>query len=312
MEKGDLLIKIDAYLCGHLSEAEEKALEQSIASDSTLEKRVEQQKKHLEALEVLVEDDLRSKMQIWENEKKDEIFSKKSQLLGWVILTIALCSGLYFLLKPKNDITTIINLNQDTIKKDSLNAPVNQQSKTAVDTLNLKIISPTKHPNNTPSFPKPKTQNKLQPIVKNTNLPKDLLDSSKAEMLVMLSEIDMQIVRDNKNPNNTLFESYQFIKNKDYKTAIKILKDFSNTEGVFMLAMTYFLDGEYSQAQALFDSLAQNKGYYQSETVEYFAAVCTWANKQNVEAIQRFNDIANDGKHQFNIKAKKALDRLRE
>ena len=101
-KKGDLLIHIDAYLRGYLSDAEKKAFEQNMAADAALAKRVQQQRLHLEALEILLADDLTSKMQKWETETMP---NNLNPLKGWGLgfLGIVLLGALYIFMKPAKE-----------------------------------------------------------------------------------------------------------------------------------------------------------------------------------------------------------------
>ena len=62
----DFYYKIEAYLCDGLPPAEKKALEKAIAADPQLKKQVEMQRLEWDAMESLVETDLRAKMGEWD------------------------------------------------------------------------------------------------------------------------------------------------------------------------------------------------------------------------------------------------------
>ncbi|MEN9611391.1 MAG: hypothetical protein RLZZ628_2205 [Bacteroidota bacterium] len=64
----DFYHKIEAYLCDGLPPAEKKALEKAIAADPQLKKQVEMQRLEWDAMELLLETDLRDKMEDWDAE----------------------------------------------------------------------------------------------------------------------------------------------------------------------------------------------------------------------------------------------------
>ena len=62
------IIKIDSYLLGQLSATEQAALESELVTNSALAEQVEQQRLHLQVLEIMVQNDLRQKLKTWETE----------------------------------------------------------------------------------------------------------------------------------------------------------------------------------------------------------------------------------------------------
>lgn len=68
MEKNPTYDKIEAFLDQRMPEIERKAFEQAIAQDPELATQVELQRFERDAMEVLVEEDLRSDMKVWKKE----------------------------------------------------------------------------------------------------------------------------------------------------------------------------------------------------------------------------------------------------
>jgi len=72
MNEEELFDNIDAYLQGELSAEEKAALERQMEKDQELAAAVEMQRLEHDAMEVLVEKDLRQKMASWSEGKKEE------------------------------------------------------------------------------------------------------------------------------------------------------------------------------------------------------------------------------------------------
>ena len=72
MEDFELYEKIEAYLKGQLTPEETKAFENEIAQETDLAERVEQHRFEWDAMEILIEDDLRGKMAEWKADKDAE------------------------------------------------------------------------------------------------------------------------------------------------------------------------------------------------------------------------------------------------
>lgn len=307
MPEDNLMIKIDAYLKGHLSKEETAAFEQDMAADTALAQQVARQRLHLEALDLLLEDDLRAKMKNWETEMDDKpVASNNWKKGGFLIITIAVLLGLYFLFKPKNNIDLPAHLN----KKDSLILEKNN-----IDTLQIKP-NPTVPSQNEPSFPNkselpsPPKSDAKKPIVKAQTLPNDLLETTNEDLALVLIDLENNTVRRDTQSNRLMSETYRLLKQKDYSKALNVLKNVSNTEGVFLRAVTYFLNGQYTNALPVFENLVKNDGFSRTETAEYYAALCLLENGQKQEGAQRLTKIATDNGHQYANKAVLTLKRL--
>ncbi len=306
-EEDNLLIKIDAYLKGHLSNEETAAFEQDIAADTALAQQVARQRVHLEALDILLEDDLRAKMKNWETEIDDKPLSSNKWKNGVLLLiTFAVLLGLYFLFKPKNDMDLPNNLN----KEDSLIIDKNN-----IDTLQTKpnptIPTQNKSPFlNKSVLPSPTKSDAKKPIVKAQTLPNDLLETTNEDLALVLIDLENNTVRRDTQSNRLMSETYRLLKQKDYSKALNVLKNVSNTEGVFLRGITYFLNGQYLKALPIFEDLVKNDGFGRKETAEYYAALCLLANGQKQEGVQHLTKIASDNGHQYTNKAALTLKRL--
>ncbi len=307
MPEDNLMMKIDAYLKAHLSKEETAAFEQDMAVDTALAQQVARQRVHLEALDILLEDDLRAKMKNWETEMGDKPFASNNwKKGGLLIITIAVLLGLYFLFKPKNNIDLPNHLN----KKDSLILEKNN-----IDTLQIKR-NPSVPSQNEPPFPNkselpsPPKSDAKKPIAKVQTLPNDLLETTNEDLALVLVDLENNTVRRDTQSNRLMSETYRLLKQKDYSKAINGLKNVSNTEGVFLCGIAYFLNGQYTKALPIFENLVKNDGFGRTETAEYYAALCLLANGQKQEGAQRLTKIATDNGHQYVHKAALTLKRL--
>lgn len=312
MEKGDkieLMIRIDAFIKGHLSEAEKASFVQEMASDSSLSEQVARQRLHLEALELMLAQDLRTKMTAWDME--EEANNKTSnfwKMGGWALCFVAVLGTLFFLFKPKKE--TFSALNQNINQKDSAVIKANGIQKTQPDdTLDIKP-KPTIQEQKTPNRGVNIVLKSQKPIAEVRILTKDILENAQEDLAIVLTELEKNHVQRGKEMDSVLLESYRSIRQKDYKKAENILKSTANTEGVFTRAIVYFLDGQYTQAATIFENLRNNDGFDHSETAEYYAALCLLANQQKQAAVRRLTKIANDNEHQYSNKAKMNLRQL--
>ena len=305
MEKANdntLIIKVDAYLKGHLSAQESTAFAQEIAADKDLAAQVERQKVHLEALDILLEDDLRAKMTIWasENDENQNNRTRKPWVFG--LMGVFALIGLFFLLKPKNQVEQSASEPSKSRTNDSLSSDKNRPLKNEIDTLQIKPNSTSPTQKSTPSVSKPQ-----KPIAEVQTLPNEVLAAANDDIALVISELENNAFKRGKESDTSLSASYRSIRQKDYAKALNTLKNISNTEGVFARAMTYFLDGQFAKAWPLFETLAQNTGFDRSEMAEYYATLCLLANGQKAEAINRLKKIADDKGHQYESQAKKVI-----
>lgn len=309
MEKADdeqLIIKIDAYLKGHLSEKETTAFAQEIAADAALAQQVAQQQVHLEALDILLEDDLRAKMKNWESETPDEHLHSikwKKWILG--LLVAAILVSLYFLLKSQNkvDVPTIQKANE----QDSLNFERSKIRINTIDTLQTKPNAPIQQQHNTPSVLKEKKM-----IVETQTLPNDILAMANDDLTGVVIELEHIQMRRIENSDTLLDETYRLMKLKQYSSALDELKNKGNDKQneAFLKAIAYFLNKQYKEALPIFDKYAQINGFNYNEAAHYYAALCLTANGQKQEAKKRLAKMVIDEKHQYSINAKIMIKKL--
>lgn len=288
-----LLEHIDAYLKGQLPTAEAAAMEQEMAIDTALARRVSQQRLHLLGLELLLEDDLRAKMQVWKTEVPPPRPPLTGQWKFWVLGLglVGLLAGLLGWLKwgqlpalPGNGPASIEQqflLPNDTVKA------------------SLPVV--------------PRAQDSQQPNIKRNakTSPRPiaaLLDDSKSDLLRVLAEIEVSKTTRGTIEDAALLQVCQSIRSKDYALASEQLREISGAEGTFLLAVTHFFSGRYAQALPLFDTLSTDKGFARAEMAEYCAAICVLEQGQTAAARRRFLKMAGDGGHQFSERARLLIE----
>lgn len=99
MENDSLFEKIEEYLKDELPEAEKKAFEAKIQSDGQLATQVELQRFELDAIELLIEEDLRKDMAAWKNSTDTKLSpdGRSANPLRW-IFPLVILGGIAFAL----------------------------------------------------------------------------------------------------------------------------------------------------------------------------------------------------------------------
>ena len=296
----DLLIRIDAYIRKHLSATEAADLERQIAADPALAARVEQQRRHLHALDVLLEDDLLDKMKVWNKEIEEKIKATRFQLWSKWTLAIVGVGALVAIYFWQKQLTMVM--------------PQNQNKEVIQDSFRSKKQEPMT-PNPETQNPKPKTQTPsvqkpTKPIADIKSIPADFFASSEAELAVILTELKEESTRRSDKNDTLLLQTYRLIQQRDYAQAISLSKNIQTTEGAYVLAMTYFLKGQYAQALPVFNKLSKNEGFNRAEMADYYTALSFLGNGRKEEAKKQLSKIADDKGHQYTREAKMALQRL--
>jgi tetratricopeptide (TPR) repeat protein len=309
-KKHDLIIQIDAYLRGQLTENDKNALEQTIATDPLVAQQLVQQKQHLEALDILLADDLTVKMNAWEAEIEAKQAPKKTGKF-WILGFLSFILGgsiLAIVLKNKKDTVSIPS--QKASKSDTVLIEQKKAPKSILDTpqpsdsLPKNNLSPRKSQNPKPPIsPSP-------PIAENAIWLKSFLDSSKVDLVFQVQEMEKDAANRSEKIDSILAEIYSLFPIKNYNKVIDLLKNEQNTEGGYLLAIAYFLKGDYDKAQDFFGALAKNTGFIKAETAEYYAALCALGKGQNTEAVALFKKMALDKEHPFSRKAQGVLLKL--
>lgn len=279
------ILKIDAYIKRHLAPEEIAELESEIAQNPEMARQVARQRLHLEGLNLLLEQDLRTKMDAWEIEIQQDRKRPPFWVGLWIVVGILVVLGIYMALKPKPRVTVP--------EQNKIIAPL--------DTIQRRTIP--KVPDSL-STPKPD----LVPLPKG----QFLMDTARRDLIAMASAQEQLLQRRGDPTDSVLAEGYKQLEQRHFKKAIKILQPLSDEKGRFALASAYFLDKQYAKAIVLFEPLASSPGFWETETAEYYAALCLWQLDQPRPARLRMTKIAEDKGHKFAKPARQWLEIMKK
>ncbi|HOY19453.1 MAG TPA: hypothetical protein PLC89_19240 [Haliscomenobacter sp.] len=247
--------KIERYLRGELSEEENLAMERAIAEDSDLAEEIEFQQLELDAMELILEDKLRGKMESWKQSPPPPPKGGNGGFRFWIagVLVLGLIAfGVWFLqpeptTPPKTDPIAPTEPTKDKIKdksKDKTKPPVAIEDQTK---------DPIKDPIKD-AIKIPKIDIASTSLAMNTyDLPEDLKGALKSPEEGTTSPLD---------PGLKAFSI------ENYRKAVVEFNKIKPAAGeeVYLRAQellghAYFLNKQYPQAAKVFSILAQNQDY---------------------------------------------------
>lgn len=315
MTEEELFFKIESYLKGELEAKDKIAFEEEINKDSNLAAQVEEQRADLPIMELLLEKDLRKKIQNWDLEMDrstadselsiDKSPSKKISkwLLG--VLFILFSIGVFFIFK-KSPFSSEQEPSIDSIEK---NKSLKNQSDNPTNDINAKDTL------RIPEIPQQKT-----PIKKDKPIPqkqyfaqvKVYSKQSKPEFAYpdnLTRRGNQSMVTEFENGINLLVEGSS-------KEALEVLTSDITMDSIFgikfqnNLAYAYFYNDDFSKAVTLFQSLADDDSYIFSETCQWFLILSYLQMDKEKEAKEYLNLILQDKQHKFFLEAKKIMEML--
>lgn len=244
--------KVERYLRGELSEEEKLAMEKAIAEDSDLAQELEFQQLELDAMEVILENKLRSKMESWKQSPSVPPIPDKKQFPLWIwgVLTVGGVALLFWFFPlfespqppppPPPTITPPTESPNDNPSNQD-GPPIADGKKGQTDPIKKAIQIPKIH----------KEANSLAAAT--YDLPEDLKGTLKSPEEETKSPLDSGLLA---------FSA------KDYRNAILAFNkiDRSAGEDIYLRAQellghAYFLNRQYPQAAKVFADLAQNQDY---------------------------------------------------
>ena len=308
----NVLIKIDSYLLGQLSATEKTAIESEWTTNPTFSEQVEQQRLHLQALDIMVQNDLHKKLKTWETQnpadqtevqRQLDLLNKektgdKKQVFKWGVLTLAVLwgLGLFFYFYQKKTTPT------------ETSPPKENGQLTPPQVLNTPLSIPTDSSTlQAPKLPKTtKKPNQLTTIAENYRL--DL----STELLAL--EDNLQRGDDLSDDLRTALDK---IKDKKYRAAADLLHKIPETNAdypdiSFLMAACHYLSNDYGKAVVVFKKLAADGGYIRSERATWWLALSHIGEKQDKKARVVLNKIIADPAHPFHAKAVVLAGKLRE
>lgn len=296
MENFNLYEKIEAYLKGELSAEAAKTFALEITANSDLQQQVALHRLEEEAMEVLIEKDLRGKMAIWNSQKStiDTPFAPMTAVRGgnftryaWAAaasVAILAAAMIWFVNRP-----ILPNENQVVNNEQPQNQPVTPVDTTeeilfgsgiSPDSTTLETVEKQKKgENNTPLTP-PTSNN----IPSNANK-FDGIALAVAEKTYTNSDIpsyeDATASRGTNSTNN-LDAAGKAYDSKQYATTIEILKNTpisdENFAAIEILAHAYFQSKDYKAAVPAFQNLLKLSGRRSQEKSEWYLLLTYLAN----------------------------------
>ena len=317
--------KIDDYLKGKLEGDALTAFEQDLAQDSDLAKQVELFQLEKRGVDVLVEKDLRLKMQAWQRQvrpKNEEKTSRNNRdrnnreggkrlwfLVGLSVFIAMIALVLYFNFENKEP------NNIKTQEQKPVDLPSENQDKS--------IEKPLEKPVETLQKPLEKIVEKQQPIVKNTPKNKDFkannneihkgnktdeqsIKQTNIEKLALnlydKPDFSKETLKGTTAENEVLLPLFQAWKSQDFNQVIALSIKAQNDPNRSIqikeiLGHAYFKTRQYGEAEKVFSTLAITDVGETGEKAAWYRVLCLVALKKTTEAKTELAAILKEKSH---------------
>lgn len=255
--------KIEDYLKGKLSSEEKETFEKEMETDHSLKEMVDLHRFEHEAMEYIVQEDLRQRIKDWEANISDKDRRKDAKRKFWVIIFSIAALGIsilmYFFTQPpvelpiEEEIPAIVTPEESGSKNDSETIIVEEKSD-----------SNTGEPR-TDVTPSQETMNYLALAESSYSVPENLKN----------------YVRGAAEEESILAQMAQLFSKEDYKGVIdfreKIQQDTLKGAQLELaeeyLAHAYFHERQYTQAAELFRSIANQSLMTRKDRAEWYAVL---------------------------------------
>lgn len=283
-----LFFKIENYLNGKLSKEELFLFEQDLASDVSLKEMVELHQLEQDGQELLIEKDLRAKMEDWKVQQTTITPPSKSNNKWWLFLGIFLVSGIFFLNKKNTPEITNIPIIEPSEELDSEDFDINQiEDKDALPQANTETPEKEKRQSEKDPSIIVNEENKISPK-KNNSINDDFLKSLKSKSINFLAMAETKYALPenlasnlkSKNPISTpsiLDKSIQLFRVKEYPEAIISFLSIKKTKNPLMnevakewLAHAYFNNQQFKEAAQIFKEISSNTSMTTKDQAEWY------------------------------------------
>lgn len=125
----ELKQQLEAYIRGQLPQHEITSLEQRIAEDILVANEYADMKRNFEVMDALVADDLKNKMNHWNESRPSQtkvVTMKRLRILSGIAASVVLLIGAFFLIEPSTDqdiLETFYKPNFNQLRSESTNDP---------------------------------------------------------------------------------------------------------------------------------------------------------------------------------------------
>jgi hypothetical protein len=297
--------KINDYLEGKLNATDLAAFEEAMSADETLLKAVEVSRLEKQSIELLIENDLRAKMQTWKKDRLTQkpeyteggVFKQKTNYWSRLGLFIALLLGVlgafiyWFNKKEPVSLPQTKETPLDTLQKEQKQTP---------------IITPN------PNIAIEKKGKK--PILKKQDLTTKKEDADIAFVNSMYDKPDftndVREIDTDKNDEDNFNSIAVAWKNDDFSKVIALTQTINpNNSNYFrcqeLLGHAYFRTYQFSKAENTFNLIAQTGQGQMVEDANWYRILCLIAMHKKDIATTLLNTLLNDKKHLRNDDAQK-------
>ena len=289
MNENELFDKIELYLKKELNPSEMKLFDEEMLNNPNLAEAVKMHQFEWDAMEVLIEKDLRAKMSAWNNpltntpsvsDAKTAVLTPqkvaKTVRLYWITalaasVTLLIAAAFWFYQKPQNVLPEIAHT-----------APIPKTDTPSV-ILPQKQEMPAKVVENAKKQGKNDVKLPNKPVLApNETAENDAPYTAYAEDAYQKNDVpsyeDLQSTRGNSAENTVLDEAGKAYDKKDFKTAISLLKNTAVTDENFtaleILAHAEFQAKNYKAALPVFQNLLKMSGKKSHDKSEWYLLLC--------------------------------------
>lgn len=306
---------IGAYLRKEMTNEERLKFEKKLSSDDYWAKKLLQYQEEEKVIELMIKEDLKSKIQEWDKEKisnkPNSVKSTRRNLFFFFMILLLMTLGIFYWAHSKNTEIPKAKNNSKSIEKISpleSEEEINKNQIIIQDTLENKKSIPNE------KIKKPSKQ----PIVtttKETTNNKQKLTTLLAMSYDQITFGDYQERSNQNNDEQSLNEALLHFKQNQYKSGCKILtelllKDPTNLDLQYYLAAGFYNQKEFKKTISNLDNLMLEPNYLYIEQVEWILTSSLAYSGQMKKSIVILKRISSDPEHAYHEKAVNLLENL--
>ena len=320
MTQKELLYKLDAYILGHMSEPERISFEAELRENPLWQAQLNSQKSQLNAFEILVQEDLKTKITEWRYVRP---WWKKPFYQVCLLASLGFIG--VFLIK------TIPPARPQSLKENpEMNTKPLDTVKTKIDTsvpnksvvVNTQTTNPPKQVtpmNKKITLPNPPdASHKARPVISAQNVVDPIMvEYAEAYQKELLNDInDVSILKGDAEDSSDFKQAGLMIKRKSYDSAQILLRHIPQqvnyyTDVRFALAAIHYVKKEYAKAIVGFELLIKENSYILRDNAKWYLALSYLANGQKIQAMTILENIAHAEGNNFQLKAADLLIKLK-
>lgn len=338
MDNQALYDRIEAYLRRELSERERAAFEAEIQNNPKMAKQLTAQRLEHQLMEVLVEDDLMSKMLLWQQseveEEKPEAktvvlqprakrpLQRRSSVLALAAAIALLVVALFWWNRPTNQINIVDIDDADTSK---VNTPIIEEIAPPEEVIVQEEEIKEQEEEQKEVIPEDQLPTESKEVIAQEDTPKEKIPSPVEEapdidygaIAAAFSEpvayVDFRgTVR---GGDNTLDQALDSLEANKLAQGIAILEQLKaaneqDMDATFYLGLSYFKEGQYEKAISYLKPIAEST-YLLNETAQWQLGLSYLQSGKIEEGKAAIEAIATDVGHTFEEAAKGVLEAMK-